>query len=162
MTLLLTSARAAFCQQVHHGTVGVIYFTDDKIVMAADSRDTQVLYGQTLTPIDSACKVASLGGEALFVSSGATGYSHNAGIEHDPVPEWKNIDEAHRAYAEIFNKFGTARGHVEDIANEWGSLAAYRFNYLNTFHPEIIREAQQFQTLGADGAITGAMFGGLD
>jgi hypothetical protein len=158
IALLLASARAAFCQ-VHHGTVGVIYFTGDKIVMAADSRDTKVMHGQFLTE-DSACKVASLGGDTVYVASGAIGYSHN--VENDPVPEWLNIDEAHRAYTETFDKFGTGKGHVEDTANEWGSLVAYRFNYLNTFHPELIGQAQQVQTLGADGAIAAAMFGGVD
>src|ERR1700722_8776117 len=61
--------------QVEHGTIDVIYFSDEKIAVATDSRE--IISGVTDSPNDHACKVAALHGEAIFVMSGADAYRGN-------------------------------------------------------------------------------------
>ncbi len=62
--------------QINHGTVGVIYFTKDKIIIAADSRSIAI---GNAPPSDSVCKIAAPHGKIVFVS--AQGFSYdNAGL----------------------------------------------------------------------------------
>jgi hypothetical protein len=136
----------------------VIYFTPKKIIFAADSRQMEFLHGQPLPPDDCMCRIASLNGQVIFVTSGASGYKHAPDVTDDPVPEWRNIDEARQAYAEVSKRFGTAIGHTEDVAREWSRIVADRFDYLNTVHPALLTQALQM----GNGAIAIAAFAGSD
>ncbi len=75
--------------QIQHGTVAVVYYTEDKIIMAADSRG--LLLTQNAQPDDSVCKIAAPYGKMLFVSSHAVAYK--SGGLFDLVQPWSNVDE---------------------------------------------------------------------
>ena len=102
--------------QIDYGTIEVIYFSQDKIVIAADSRN--VSHASLDLPNDSACKIVALDGNAVFVSSGGTAYQTNAIF--DRVNPWTNNDEARIAYQEILATRSTSRGYIKQIAEKWG------------------------------------------
>jgi hypothetical protein len=72
----------AYCgaalSQISHGTVGVIYLTDQKIIVAGDSRQGTGANATT----DSACKILVLGADVVFMSSGATGFNADQETAH--------------------------------------------------------------------------------
>ena len=157
--LALLSAYPA-AAQFQHGSIGVIYYTPEKLVMAADSRvlitPAATLFG---TPAvsgtsDNECKISALGNTVLFVSTSITrvfGYG-------PLVPDWDNTTSARAAFDKITSG-GTARGRVEEIANEWSTQISIRFNGLAALRPDAFQ--QMLNSTGA-GAITAAYIGGLD
>src|SRR6185437_3083824 len=73
--LCLASAKkeaAARANEIAHGTVIVIFFSETKVILAADSRVTYS--GAAATHEDRQCKVADLGHETIFSASGFTRY----------------------------------------------------------------------------------------
>jgi hypothetical protein len=78
--------------QVEHGTVVVVYFTPDKIIMAADSRVIRI--GQNIPPNDEECKITVIRGQVIFSSANVASYTAPGS---DVVESWKNADEARSA-----------------------------------------------------------------
>ncbi len=62
----------AFSQLVH-GTIAVVYYTPEKLVIAADSRGQLAGINGTVHE-DDECKVGALGDKIVFVASGNVGY----------------------------------------------------------------------------------------
>lgn len=131
--------------QVKTGTVVVVYFTQDKIIMAADSRG---LLGE-VTPSNSECKIAALNRQVVF------GSSQVIGVGSPPVGlrPWKNTDEAHTAYN---NTPGETPKSVEAIAYRWANSISYYFQSFYFAAPGAVQQAQK------DGLLTQAYFAGLD
>jgi hypothetical protein len=143
--------------QTEHGTIAVIYFSNDnanKIVMAADSRE---IFGKDRPPDDKSCKIAAPHGKLLFVSSGLGGYN-NGGFT-DPVQTWWNADEIRSAYDIISNQQTTARGRLVGSAHEWGKLVSGHLQSLFRWHPEmVLADAAKNE----NGGLTKGFIGGLD
>src|SRR5260370_31768748 len=81
--------------QAERGTVIVVYFSKDKIVVAADS--LTLIKGGGTEKQEYSCKIATLGKNMLFAAAGRTGYRKGA---FDPLPEWTAIGEAQRIYTQ--------------------------------------------------------------
>jgi len=134
--------------QIEHGSVGVVYFTDKKIVMAADSRVTR---GSIQS--DDECKVSAFDRQVIFVSTGATGARSSFPVA---IPSWKNSDVARASYNRIVQRYSTPRGHVlelavdfaESLRSDWSNLAMY----------DLIGVTR----VVSQGALTAALIGGKD
>jgi len=117
--------------QVEHGTVGVTFFTDQKIIMAADSRMinegttpllTNYRYPRSL-PRDDVCKIVALHKQLLFVSAGYATASGRSAL----VSDWSVYEEIKIAYTKVVAIYGTPQGHVEEIANACATGMADHF-----------------------------------
>ena len=115
--------------QIKSGTVAVIYFSDDKIVMAADSRAT---IDDGTVPDDTKCKVSKASNEVIFTMSGAAGYNS---VLFDTVRGWDSLEEAKIAYRQE-----SFVGGKSDIAHRtalrWGTNLAVHWNALYAVNPE--------------------------
>lgn len=80
--------------QVLHGSIGVIYYTRDKIVVAADSRLTPG--GIDGVPSDDGYKVTALDGRMVFISIGVVRH-----LRDGLSPGWDSTDLVRAAYAKI-------------------------------------------------------------
>jgi hypothetical protein len=128
--------------QIQHGSIGVVYFTDEKIVMAADSR---AIEGGL--KFNDECKVAALGSQIVMVNTGVTRYTSRS----PTVPSWNSMDEAHRAYEHVIARGGGTGDVAEDLAK---SLTD-RFKALEAANPRILADAAE------NGVLTTAYLGGL-
>jgi hypothetical protein len=146
---LLVVAIPVAAAQVQYGSVGVVYYTDEKVIVAADSRGSWSQ--ENASADDSACKIATPKRQLVFVSTNAAGYRDDS----DPtVAPWTNIEEIRRA-AEFYPN---SRGHLSEIADIWGRDIALHFESLYLRHPELVIEARA----RGNGVLTVAITGGLD
>jgi hypothetical protein len=150
--IFLAVHSSATLAQIQYGTVGVAYYTKDKIVMAADSRS--LIVGDT-TPDDSVCKIAAPYGQVIFVSSNVSGYK-NGGFG-DFVQSWSNIEEIHQAYSMASFLPSTNHDQLMGTAIQWANLITSHFQSLLLWHPEKISQA-----IGENGVLTIAEIGGLN
>jgi hypothetical protein len=133
--------------RVSHGTIAVVYYTSSKIVIAADSRGTEM----GLAPNDMECKIAALGSDIIFVSTGIGGF--DSGDPRFPTRGWRSTDEAHKAYERL--SAGGRHPSVADVANEWSRVMVRNETQLYGLIGEMLIEAAN------DGVLTQAMFGGV-
>ena len=147
LLFLLAVAPVSAPAQVTRGTIGVIYYTGTKIIMAADSRSTDMNDAQN----DAECKIAALGRNMIFISTGVGGY--DSGDPRSPVPSWRSADEARRIYDRLSDK-GAHQPSVAEVAREW-STAMIRNEGLLYDH-----FGQDLLDAATDGILTQAMFGG--
>lgn len=136
--------------QIQHGTVGVVYFTQDKISVAADSRG---IIDQNTPPDDTVCKLAAFGGDVIFVSAGSIRNSSQSPL----VPSWDNLAEARSAYNRVVFQYSTSRGHVREIAEDWNISISSNFDTMARYAPDSFAGA-----VDPAGNLTSAMIGGLD
>lgn len=140
--------------QVQHGSVGVVYYTKNKIVVAADSRVSSSGGGAIVPSNDNECKVVALDGDVVFVSTNMVRVLGSL-----LVPGWDNNSMIRAAYAKIRGVNSGVRGHLADVAEEWSAMAAANFNAMARFQPHIFR--QMTSDVG-DEAFTIAYIGGAD
>ncbi len=81
--------------QMERGTLLVVYFSQDKIVLAADSLN--LIKGRGTEKREYSCKIVALGKDTLFAAAGRTGYRKGPS---DPLPDWTAIGEAQRIYTQ--------------------------------------------------------------
>jgi hypothetical protein len=152
--LLFGFASGACCApavaQVKHGTVNVIYFSDEKIAMAADSREA---FTAGAPPDDRGCKVAALRGNTIFTVSGAIAYEGD-GISMRP---WNSLDEAYRIANSQLGPLVTF-GDINTLATDWASTMRFKWARLRAVHPEDVTRAVNQST---EGDVEDAYFGGL-
>ena len=141
----LVLAAGSASAQITTGTVGVIYYTNDKIIMAADSRGTS----SDGTRTDAECKIAALGNDMIFVSTGVGGY--DSGDPRSPTRSWRNADEAHRVYDRL--SAGGRHPSVAEVASEWSNIIVRNETFLYERIPQQVLDA------ATDGVLTEAMFG---
>jgi hypothetical protein len=133
--------------QVTRGTVGVIYYTNTEIIMAADSRSTD-MYDDTLK---DECKIAALGRNMIFVSTGVSGY--DSGDPRFQGANWRSAGEAHRIFDRL-SAGGSHRPTVVEVAGEWSRAMVRNETLLYGRLGDELLEA------ASDGILTQAMFGG--
>jgi hypothetical protein len=150
LLIFLAVASSPTLAQIQHGTIGVVYYTKDKIIVAADSRVLPSFVNAS--PDDNECKVTTPYGKLVFVSSGAAAY-HNGGVAGS-VQSWSNIEEIHRAYSTTSLLYSTnydrIMGTAESIASNWQSLLLE--------HPDVVIDAARM----GNGILTRAIMGGFD
>jgi hypothetical protein len=129
----------------------MVYFTQDKIIMAADSRT--LVAGENTAPDDSKCKIVAIYGQVAFGFSHGTGYTAEG--PRDPVQSCTNAEEARRAYDKICGLSPNC-GRVEEIAKEWGRAISLHFQSLYFAYPRIAEAIAG----GDNGILTMAFFGG--
>jgi len=136
--------------QVEHGSIGVVYFTQEKIAAAADSRG--ILAKREID--DSICKIAALGGNIIFVS---TGIVRSFGLA-PLVPDWDNIEAAREALAKISGQNPKMRPNIAKIANEWIGTMEANFNIMARQKPDLF---SQYSPQKPE-SFTVGLLGGLD
>lgn len=134
--------------QIKEGSLGIAYFTNEKIVMVGDSRIT--LGG---LQFDDQCKVAAPGGNIVFVTAGAASFISPL---RSSVPSWDNLDEAHVAYKKIIARYSTPAGHLLDIANSFAESLRLKWTEAANHYRAQVEEG------APDGGLTRALFGGRD
>lgn len=85
--------------QIDSGTIVVINFTKDKIVVAADSRS---LNQETLVPDDSYCKISTFRHQLIFTSVGAASFKDRV----SGAIIWDNAELARNAVRSALTKDG--------------------------------------------------------
>lgn len=99
-------------------TTIIIEFERDALIVAADScaEDLNLLHGETVRY--DQCKLAILGGQFIFASTGQEGYKRND--PNDTVVEWNSKDEAVRAY-------DNSEHDLVKVADAWGAAVQQDF-----------------------------------
>lgn len=171
-------ALSAVAQTIERGTVVVVYYTTDKIIMAADSR--VVSLDPNKPPQDDACKIATPDGKIVFASAGIENYAsaNNQAIlgsyasALDFVQSWSNADEIHKAYQEasfqhspMFQSTSALlmnaileRDVVLQTVRNFEGAEVYDLNALKTWHATLLDQVAEKQ----HGLLTEALVGGLD
>jgi hypothetical protein len=143
--LLVSSAIA----QMQTGTVVVVYLTQEKVIMAADSR---TVFDDNRPPNDSKCKIVALDGKVIFGSSGLMDFTT---ISPRLSLQWSNTEEARKAYA---STVGSPTGkRIAAVANQWGQAIALNFQSLYFFYPQEITKR-----LRDNDILTQAYFAGIE
>jgi hypothetical protein len=143
-------ASQATLAQVRFGTIAVVYYSEGKIAIAADSAG----FLNASSPITSECKLAAIDGKLLFVTAGATAYRRLRPTA-DVVEPWDNIDEARKAYS-----FALAAGGDDlplHTAKIWQQLITEKWQSLYRIHPKHVTDAVAVE----HGGLTTAYFAGL-
>jgi hypothetical protein len=124
LACLITAFTDNTITNIDHGTIGVVYFTDQKIVIAADSRGFVYRTGKE----DDDCKIFALGDKVLFFSSGTVIVET---VEHRVISTDK---EARSVYTKVVGEHqGRIDGYVEDVADEWA--AAMKSDWQSLYSP---------------------------
>jgi hypothetical protein len=95
VTIALVFMSLPLRTQIERGTVIVVYFSKDKIVVAGDSLNLAGEAGREKRVYG--CKIAALSRNMLFAATGFTGYPKRP---FDPLPGWMAIGEAKRIFSE--------------------------------------------------------------
>jgi hypothetical protein len=141
--------------QIQHGSIGVVYLTDDEVVMAADSRGT--IGG---SHFDDQCKINALDGKILFVSTGnVVTYSNQVANPLGSVPSWNNYAEVRASYERIIQQFSTAATHMTDIAIDYASDLRSKWAGAAIYNRAFVSNAAAVQ---GGNRLTAAFFAGYD
>lgn len=135
---------AAFAQ-TEKGTIGVVYFTQDQISAAIDSR----IISEDSPPLDTECKLITFNNEIVFLSSGVTHHAH-------PGFYWDTREEAKRAYSTIATQPTIEDGRAAQMAAFWASSSLDSFIRWNQEEPVSLQRNITY------GALVAAFFGGFD
>jgi hypothetical protein len=141
---------AAWGMQIQHGTVVVIFYSRDRVVLAADSRVTDS--GPGAPHQDNQCKVADLGRETIFAASGFTRY--NFGPDQG-MPAFDVFREA--ASVSRSPKAGTP-DRARAMAESWGHSVKDALDTGLTRHPREVLTLLH----GKSTQLAGAIFAGRD
>jgi hypothetical protein len=144
--LLMLCSVQPTAAQIEHGSVGVIYYTPEKIVMAADSRVSPGS-GAPIPPANDGCKLAAIDGKIVFVSTGLV-----------RTASWDNNDIIRSAYSKVKSAHPKVSEYLLEIAKEWAVMVRDRFNSV------ALLQSQLFRRMISDngpGALTIAHMGGL-
>ncbi len=154
--ILILCAQIPALAQIEQGTIAVVYYTPEKVIIAVDSREMLVGDDGRITHRDDECKIAALGDKMAFVAAGLAGYD-NSGPK-DKLLTWRNSGEAHQAYFDVVarSKDNMNRPIVWSVASRWGELVRSRVEELYEAQPnKVIDNAVK-------GLLTSAVFSGLN
>jgi hypothetical protein len=140
--------------QIEYGSVGVIHLSNERIVMAADSRATSTVLG--LPPSDDECKIATMGGEFISVAVGALRYIKTG--PSDKSPEWTSATDLRAVYVKLVASRGKSGVPINAVAKGWGEAIRDRFTAGYNSIPQQVEALASSHT----GHLAQAMFGGLD
>jgi len=149
--LLCVSSRNeenARAKGISHGTVIVIFFSETKVILAADSRVTYS--GATAMHEDRQCKVADLGHKTIFSASGFTKYK----FEQDArMPQFEVYREAKGAALSVPSD---APDRTKSSAEIWARRVKSALNTGLRLHPKAVMSLMH----GRSTQLAGAIFAG--
>jgi hypothetical protein len=137
--MLSMIAAAPVYGQAVHGTIAVVKYETQRLVIAADSRHN---FGKGAGSYrnDTACKIAALGEHAAFVSSGLVGYD-NAG-PRDQLATWRATDDARSHFAQIVEDRGEWKDeYLDALAISIGTSLVAHITELGRYSPATIQSA---------------------
>ncbi|HEX7286023.1 MAG TPA: hypothetical protein VF532_07555 [Candidatus Angelobacter sp.] len=136
--------------QIQHGTVVVIFYSRDRVVLAADSRVTDS--GPGGPHQDNQCKVSDLGHETIFAASGFTRYNFG---QDQRMPAFDVFREAATVSRSL--KAG-APDRARVLAENWGR------NVKDALDAGLARHPREVMTLlhGKSTQLAGAIFAARD
>lgn len=119
--------------QVKTGTIVIFQLTDDKFVVAADSR---AMIGNN-PPDDTNCKISAFKmHRTVFAASGPVSYPKSSPA--DPTPSWNAVSEARRAVGRRANKRIDAAREVQLIASNWADNMLVNWRLTHLHHPDYV------------------------
>lgn len=114
-----------------HGSLVVVYFTGNKIAMAAESG----VVGEGAKKPHNVCKLAAIDHKLLFATSGVGTIK----VVSDPKLGWDNMEEARIAYERASNMDGV----LSNAANLWGRQITNNWNQLYVSrHGEMMKKIE--------------------
>ena len=135
--------------QITSGTVIVLNFTEDKLIVAADSRGSHI--NRDRPPDDSQCKLAQFNHKLLFASTGAAGYIRRD--TRDTTPGWENTVVARDAVRETFKR-QHGKIDIESASAAWAQKLISNWSVLyGNNRPLVIKAAE-----AGHGVITAGFF----
>lgn len=151
VTVILCSYAAQ--SQLGSGTIVVYNLTQDKLVIAADSRAT---YGDR-PPDDMQCKISAFRNHIVFAAGGAAYYIPPVSSGERP---WDAIEEAKTASTIGVIGSTTVTEEIERIADAWAISMQANWNSFYLVHPDLVREtANEQKGLLTDGIFVEAKNG---
>ncbi len=126
---LLVTAYAASAQ-IGIGTVVIVNFTKDKLIMAADSRASYPNGDQP--PDDGHCKISAFGHKVVFATTGAAFRFPS----HPTDLAWSNSEIALAA----FRSTNHAGNSLSEIADEWGKIVRGNWVELYRRNPSAVSQ----------------------
>jgi len=115
--------------QIQNGTTIVINRTDDKIMVAADSRG----FNFDSPPDDCECKIVALGKYAIYAASGSVNYKSLFGLG----PSWNSSEEARKAYESLISQEGQ-NNFASIVAKEWGRRLVVNWSLAYKSYPKVV------------------------
>jgi hypothetical protein len=153
LAFVLLSRATTVCQ-VASGTVVIVDFTKDKIVVAADSRGAH--YDRALPSSDKECKISMVGGQTLVATSGGVKYLPRD--PRDPVHPWTSTGAANEAFEKARIAAHDKKPSIDSITAFWAQSAVTHWSSLNAWDPSLVSD---FARVG-DGLLTAAFFAQVD
>jgi len=148
------SPEAAGQLTLHHGTVVIVFFSNDRVVLAADSRRT--FSGGRRGYEDTRCKVSDLGNDAIFAGAGVSGY------DFGPEQTTPVFDTRKTAQNVARSLPGATPDRARAIAEGWARQVKMALDEQLTRHPdEIFSSLHGSSNLLASGVFAGRKAGSL-
>jgi len=133
--------------QITSGTIIILNFTKDQLVVAADSRGVNT---DTGLPHDSECKIAEFGHRLVFTSVGNARRSRVSNL--DPIGGWDNTQMAETAFRSL-QPLPVEDFKLRRIAANWAdAIVAYWRSLYNWSPDRVTRLAAR------DGGLTAGVF----
>lgn len=139
---------AAGANEIAHGTVIVIFFSEAKVILAADSRVTYS--GTAVTHEDRQCKVADLGHKMIFSASGFTRYRFDQDVR---MPKFDVYQEARRAALSVPRD---APDRAKSSAEIWARRVKSALDIGLRLHPKAVMSLMHGRSTQLAGAIFAA------
>lgn len=139
-------ASAAFAQ-ITSGTIIILNFTKDRLVIAADSRGVNT---DTWVPHDNECKIAEVDQRLIFTSVGNARRKRSSGP--DPVNGWDNAETTRAAFRSV-RQLPTEEAQTRTIAKTWADAIAANWQSLYRSEPEKVT-----RVLSKNGGLTVGAF----
>lgn len=135
---ILAALTVASCHaQIQSGTIVVFGQSQDRFVIASDSRVTPL----SGAPDDHQCKIAAFkSGHAVFAATGAAGYTNQG--KADPLASWSALTEAKNAVAQrrVGPEPSNAVEAVLGIADAWRVNTLARWKQTAKQHPDEFKQ----------------------
>jgi hypothetical protein len=140
--------------EVKTGSLAIIYFAGDKVIIASDSRAILSTGRTKFPPDDTYCKIAVLGNQMIFTSVHRLN-SPGGGF----VTPWNARTEAEKAF-KFADSFKTASltDKLAIVANTWSEAAKSHFTQLSIFAPKELDPDQGKMSRAAFITVSGGKF----
>jgi hypothetical protein len=127
--------------QVSTGTIVIFQVTEDRFVIAADSRAVPGV--GTMPPEDNHCKISAFKSYHAVVALSASAFYRNRGSS-DLNPSWDALKEAENAIvAEERMEPLSAVNAMNNIASYWESRMLSIWQSMTLYEPELVAEVAQ-------------------
>jgi hypothetical protein len=132
--------------QINSGTIIIFNFTEDQLVVAADSRGVDFNAGE---PQDLECKITTLNHQFVFASAGSVRFSSTVS---DTISSWDNAALAREVIGNVAKE--KQEIDIEAVANEWAGIVRDHWNSLCNLRPLMCAKL----TEARNGLLTSGMF----